>query len=188
MDFKVALAKIQLMSKWHRYMLLISAGLLASNIFLIWLVSLAFVHQKRTIVPTYIQERFTISDTAVDASYLRQMALLFTTERLNLTPTNVAQNHSIILQYIDPKFYHDFVLVLNTEKQEVIKQNISSVFYPEEIMPNVTNKSVEIKGTLVRWVGNLNLPSVKKHYIVTFSYTSGNLKVLSFNEKLEVTK
>ena len=185
MKYEAAVAKLRLLSERLNYMFLVSLGLLISNIFLIWLVSWSFVHQKRTVVPAEIRQPFSISDTAVDASYLRQMALLFTAQRLNISPTNVAQNHGFILQYTDPKYYHDFVAVLNAEKQEVTKQNISSVFYPEEIIPDVNKMNILIKGTLARWVGSLGLPQVKKYYLITFSYNSGNLKVLSFAEKTE---
>lgn len=186
MEYEAAISKILLLSRRLNYMFFISLGLLISNIFLIWLVSWAFVHQKRTIVPAEIRQSFTISDATVDASYLRQMALLFTAQRLNITPTNVSQNHSFILQYTDPRYYHDFVAVLNTEKQEIIKQNISSVFYPEEVIPDISKMKVLIKGTLTRWVGSLSLPQIKKRYVITFGYNSGNLKVLSFAEKEKV--
>jgi conjugal transfer pilus assembly protein TraE len=184
MEYKAATAKIRHLSKKLNYMLLISVGLLISNILLIWLASWALVHQKRTIIPAEVTQQFTVSDTTVDASYLRQMALLFSTQRLNITPTNIAQNHGFLLQYTDPRFYHDFVAILNAEKQEILKQNISSVFYPEEIIPDVKKKSVSLKGVLVSWVGSLSLPPIKKHYIVTFNYNAGDLKVSSFSEKI----
>jgi len=180
MEYKAAISQLQLLSKTLKYMSLISFGLLLSNILLIWLVSWAFVHQKRTIVPAEIRQPFTISDASVDASYLKQMALLFSTQRLNISPVNVTQNHNFVLQHTDPKYYHDFVAVLNTEKQEVIKQNISSVFYPEDVIPDTNKMNVLIKGTLARWVGSLAIPQTKKCYLITFTYNSGNLKVLSF--------
>ena len=155
---------------------------MVSNIFLVWLVGWSFVHQKRTIVPAEIRQAFTVSDSAVDASYLRQMALFFVTERLNITSSNIDQNHNIILQYTDSRFYHDFVSILGKEKEAVIKQNISSAFYPEEIIPNSQKLTVLIKGSLVHWVGNSVLAPAKKNYIIKFSYKSGDLKVLSFSE------
>jgi len=188
MDFKAAISKIQLLSERLNYTLLISVGLLISNLLLIWLATWSFIHQKRTIVPAEIRESFTISDATIDASYLRQIALLFAAQRLNITPSAINQNHSVILRYIDPGFYHDFIGILNTEKQAVLKQNISSVFYPDEIIPDVKSLSVTLKGTLARWVGGLTLPVVKKNYVISFSYKSGELKVLSFSEKLEDTK
>jgi conjugal transfer pilus assembly protein TraE len=188
MEYKTAISKLKLLSGRLNYMLLMSVGLLISNIFLIWLTTWSLMHQKRTIVPAEIRQPFTISDAVVDASYLRQMALLFATQRLNITPSAINHNHSIILQHVDPRFYHDFVGILDKERQEVTDQNISSVFYPEEIIPNTKNLSVILKGTLARWVGALTLPPVKKSYIVSFSYKSGELKVLSFAEKLEDTK
>lgn len=185
MEYKAAISKLKLLSERLNYMLLISIGLLISNILLIWLTSWSLVHQKRTIVPAEIRQAFTISDATVDASYLRQMALLFATQRLNVTPTAINQNHSVILQCTDPGFYHDFVAILDAEKQEVIKQNISSVFYPEEVTPDARSLSVILKGTLARWVGSLTLPTAKKSYMVSFSYKAGELKVSSFAEKLE---
>lgn len=186
MDYKAAQTEIQNLSNKVRYMLLISIGLLISNIFLVSLVSWSFAHQKRTIVPAEISQSFTVSDNKVDASYLRQMALFFIAERLNITPSNINQSHVTILQYTDSKFYHEFVSILDREKQAIIKQNISSVFYPEEIIAMPGDLSVLVNGSLMHWVGSVALSSTKKNYKLKFSYKSGNLKVLSFSEvKLE---
>lgn len=182
MEYPTAQNKIKELNSRLHYLLLISICLIISNIFLVWLVGWSFLHQKRTIVPAQIKQAFTISDTVVDASYLRQMALFFVGERLNITPSSIDQNHNVLLQYIDPKFYHTFVRILVNEKQAVMKQNISSVFYPDEIIPNVNDLTVLIKGSLIHWVGGLSLTPTKKYYLLKFSYRSGNLKVLSFFE------
>ena len=186
MEYQTAQTKLQVLSGRLHYLLLISIGLLISNIFLVWLAGWAFLHQKRTVVPTEISSSFTVSDVTVDASYLCQMTLFFVAERLNITPTNINQNHNIILQHTDPLFYHEFVSVLGKEKRAVIKQNISSVFYLEEMLPDTKNLSVSIKGSLMHWVGSSALAPAKKSYILKFSYRAGVLKVLSFSDVAEV--
>ena len=182
MEYQTAQTKLQLLSGRLHYLLIMSIGLLVANIFLVWLVGWSFAHQKRVIVPAEIKESFTVSDYTADASYLRQMALFFISERLNVTPSNITQNHNVVLQYTDERFYHEFVAILDKEKQAVIKQNISSVFYPEEIRPNSKKLTVQIKGSLVHWVGSTNIAPVKKIYLIRFSYKSGDLKVISFAE------
>jgi conjugal transfer pilus assembly protein TraE len=184
MNLKIAESKIQILSTRLRYSLLISICLLISNMFLVWLAGWSFLHQKRVIVPAEFNQPFIISDSTVDTSYLRQMALFFVAERLSVTPGNINQSHNIILQYTDSKFYHEFLNILDKEKQAVIKQNISSVFYPEEIIPNTKGLNVLIKGTLSHWVGGIPIAPVKKNYIIKFSYRSGDLKVVSFFETL----
>lgn len=182
MEFKAALTKLEALSGRLHYMLLISIGLLLSNIVLAFLTGWAFMHQKRTIVPVAINAPFTVSDYKVDTSYLRQMALFFVAERLNLTPDNVDQAQKIVLQYTAPEFYHEFSDILLQEKKAVIKEHISSAFYPTEIIPDADGLKVIIKGTLNRWVGNLALPPLKKNYLVKFTYSYGALKILSFSE------
>ena len=182
MEFQIAKTKLQLLSGRLHYLLIISIGLLITNLFLVWLVGWSLFHQKRVIVPVALKQSFTISDSTVDASYLRQMALFFIAERLNVTPSNINQSHSLILQYTDSRFYHEFSAILAKEKQAVIKQNISSVFYPEEVIPNPREMQVLIKGTLVHWVGSTPLAQVKKSYLIKFSYHSGDLRVVSFFE------
>lgn len=188
MEYKTAQTKLQILSGRLHYLLLVSLGLLISNIFLVWLVGWSFTHQKRMVVPVEISQSFTISDHSVDASYLRQMGLFFIGERLNITPTNIEQNHHIILQYTDPRFYHEFVNILNKEKEAIVKQNISSVFYPEEIMPSSKELAVLIKGSLMHWVGGIPLAPVKKSYVIKFSYKSGYLKVLSFSDVSNISE
>lgn len=183
MEYKTAKSKIQILSGRLNFTLLISIGLLFSNICLVWLVGWSFVHQKRTVIPVEVTQAFTVSDYAVDTSYLRQMALFFVAERLNLAPSNVRQAHKIILQYTDAEFYHVFAGILGQEEKEVMKQNISSVFYPLEVIPNPYALTVLIKGSLSRWVGSVTLEPVKKSYLLKFTYKAGNLKVLSFSDQ-----
>lgn len=185
MEYQTAQTKVQILSSRLHYLLLISIGLLISNIFLVWLVSWSYTHQNRTIVPAEIRQSFTTSHSAVDASYLRQMVLFFIAQRLNITPSNIEHSHTTILHYTDPRFYHEFVGILGKEKQAVMKQNISSVFYPEEVIPNTQAMSVVVKGALMHWVGGLALAPIKKEYTIKFNYRSGDLKVLSFSEKPE---
>lgn len=182
MKFEQAKNELRTLSARLHYLLLISICLLISNIFLVWLAGWSFLHQKRVIVPIEFKQPFVISDSAVDASYLRQMALFFVAERLSVTPDNINQSHELILQYTDSRFYHEFLDILAKEKQAIIKQNISSVFYPEEVVPNIKELHVLIKGTLSHWVGGTPIAPVKKNYIIKFSYRSGYLKVKSFFE------
>jgi conjugal transfer pilus assembly protein TraE len=180
MEFKVAQTIIQNLSGRLRYMLLMSVGLLISNIFLICLMWWSLVHQERIIVPVDVKEAFTVSANRVDASYLRQMAIFFCSARLNITPSNVKENHKIVLQYTDQEFYNKFVSILSSEEEEIVKQNISAVFYPEEVIPDPQKTTVLIKGTMARFVGNVALPVVKKNYLLKFSYRNGNLKITEF--------
>jgi conjugal transfer pilus assembly protein TraE len=182
MEFKSALAKLEVLSGRLHYMLLISLGLLISNLVLSYFVGWSFSHQERTIVPVSINAPFTVSDYKVDTSYLRQMALFFVSARLNLTPGSIESSQNTILQYTAPQFYHEFADILEQERKQVIKQNISAVFYTTEVIPDSEKLQVVISGTLSRWVGSLTLPPVKKNYLIKFAYNSGILKVLAFSE------
>ena len=182
MEFQTAKTKLQQLSGRLHYLLIISIGLLIANLFLGWLIGWSLFHQKRVVVPIALKDPFVVSDNMVDASYLRQMALFFITERLSVTPGIINQSHNLILQYTDSRFYHEFFAILSKEKEAVIKQNISSVFYPEEVFPNPKELTVMIKGTLVHWVGTAPLTPVKKSYLIKFSYRSGDLKIVSFFE------
>lgn len=181
MEFKSAITKIEALTIKNSFLILLSVGLLISNICLAWLTGWAIMHQKRTIVPV-VDKAFTVSDYKVDASYLRQMALFFISERLNIAPGNIQSAHNVLLQYTDPEFHAQFSKLLETEAEEITKQNISSAFYPEEIIPDTNNLQVVIKGTLNRWVGGLSIPPVHKKYLLKFTYKSSFLKVLSFAE------
>jgi len=185
MEFEVAKTIIQKLSGRLHYMLLMSVGLLVSNIFLIFLVWWSLVHQERIIVPVDVKEAFTVSANKVDASYLRQMAIFFCSARLNITSSNVKENHKIVLQYTDQELYNKFVSILSSEEEEIIKQNISAVFYPEEVIPDPEKTTVLIKGTMARFVGNVPLPTIKKNYLLKFSYQNGNLKITEFADVSE---
>ena len=89
MEFQTAKTKLQQLSGRLHYLLIISIGLLIANLFLGWLIGWSLFHQKRVIVPVALKQPFVVSDSMVDASYLRQMALFFVAERLSVTPGNI---------------------------------------------------------------------------------------------------
>ncbi len=180
MKFETAQTKLEQLNNRVHYLVVMSMGLLVANIFLVLLAGWAFWHHTTLVVPTEVNQAFTVSNSAVDANYLRQIALFFASERLNITPHNIEHSHSIILQHTDPAFYNQFVEILNKEKETVIKQNISSAFYPQEVLVNSKNLLVRIKGSLAHWVGNTPLSSSDKSYVIKFTYRSGQLKVASF--------
>lgn len=181
MEFKTAKTKIESLSERFYFVLLVCVALLISNVLLVGLTAWSFTHQRTTIIPAVLTKPITVSNYSADTSYLRQMGLFFATERLNLTPENVKQNHKILLQYTDPKFYQEFFKILDQEQETIIKQKLSSVFYPTAVIVDPGKLIVYLKGTLNRSVGSLALNSMPKSYLIKFSYSSGILRVRSFS-------
>jgi len=180
MKFAASQTKLEQLTNRLHYLLVMSIGLLVANVFLVLLAGWAFWRHTTLVVPTEISQPFTIANSAVDASYLQQMALFFISERLNITPQNVEHGHKIILQHTDAAFYNQFVGILNKEKESVMKQNISSAFYPQEVLVNSKQLLVKVKGSLAHWVGSTPLVSSEKHYVIKFTRRGGRLKVASF--------
>ena len=142
--------------------------------------------QSRTLVPPLLTEPVKISNTQVDASYLKQMSEYFLSLKLNVTPKNVERNFSQLADYIDPRVYHDIRPKLVEEAKAIKSQHISASFFVKECQVAKNRLMVKFNGELRKYVGARALEPEMVTYIVTLSYPHGVLTLLDIKREKHV--
>lgn len=182
MTIQFAQGQLAKLSARFNYTVLMSVGLLISNILLAGFSGYAVFHAKREVTPFASTDGYVISDSAVDENYLNMISVNLMDARLNVTPETVDQNNALLMQFIASSESASFSQKIAHEAAIIKKDKISSAFFKREVVSNPHNLSTVIQGTLKRWVGYRALPDEEKTYLLTYTYHLGDLKVTSFKE------
>ena len=134
------------------------------------------------VTPPSVSAPFQVSDSGVDASYLKQMSLFFINTRLNFTDKTISGVDQIILENTDSAYYASLKAQLLKERSYIKAHAASSYFVVSKVRVDPNTMSAIISGNLKRWVGVKNIGSESKAYRIKFSYDDQKLKIKSFEE------
>jgi len=145
-------------------------------------------HREVVLVPMNLTGSATVSNSAVDASYLEAIATTLINARYNVNYVDVDKMHQFLLQYTDNSFLPTLSPVLVAEAADIKSQQMTSLFVVDSVKADPSNLTMEISGTLQEWsnmVGNNNnsLPDQSKVIDLQFSYSGGQLKLKGWGEK-----
>lgn len=182
MEFQVYRDKLSQLSIRLNFMVVISLGLMLSNICLVSLAWYTSIHQKTMVTPFSGKGGYLASDSSVDANYLLSMAENFIYLRLNTTPGSIEHQHNMILKHVDSKNFSRLREVLLRERLAIKKGNVSSVFAIKKIRSMPNDMAVVVSGTLRRWVGSRELEPAQRRYRIDFQYNLGMLLIENFSQ------
>ncbi len=171
----------------NAFLLFFALGLLALNIITGGLLWQVVYNKSRTVVPPTISKAFTVSDGAVDAAYLQQMAEYFLYLKLNVTPKTVERKYGLLLDYVSSESWPTIQPTLMADALNVIDDNVSSTFDIEKVRVSEETLQVKLTGTLQKHVGNRALPPEPAGYIVDMDYPHGELTLLTIRKIQEET-
>lgn len=168
-------------------LLLFTIGLLFTVVILGGTLATQINSKSRTLVPPTISQAFTVSDGAVDSSYLQQMGEYVTYLKLNMTPNNVERQYGQLLDYVGSEAWPNIQPTLMADAQQIIKENVSSRFDVDTVNVSVPTLKVKLTGTLQKHVGSRALDPEHASYIVDFAYEYGEISLLSIRKIKEST-
>jgi conjugal transfer pilus assembly protein TraE len=172
---------LQLMEQRNGYLVL-ACGLILLSLLL---TSLSFYLSNReriVLVPPTIEHSFWVSSNDVSPEYLAEMSTFFAYLRLNVTPESVDEERALLLRYVDPKYYSELNNRLIRERDRIMREHISSSFYPVNIEVDTKALTVRITGDLISSVGSTVLSPERLTYLVKYHYDQGRLWVSEFEE------
>ena len=108
MEFKVHQHRLTQLSSRLNWVVMLTLGLVVSNLMMVGLVCYTTLHRRIEITPFFGNMRYEKSDTALDASYLRLMSENFLYARLNVTPEIVKRHHQHLLKFVDASHFKAF--------------------------------------------------------------------------------
>lgn len=139
-------------------------------------------HSRTVIVPAGFQKSFWVSEGAVSAEYLSEMARHIAYLVLNVTPDSMDYNQQKLLQLVHPSAYGHIKNQMIANKNDLVVKKITTAFFITDIQPNAEKLSVEIIGDLQAYIGEGRVPPQRKTYRVQFDQESGRLRLLRFEE------
>ena len=139
-------------------------------------------HVVTVLVPSTLNKRALLSRGTVSASYLEAMALMLVGDRLNITPDTVAAHDRHVLGFVMPDEAARFKRQLRLDERTVHHDQISSSFYVHHIKTDVVHLTVNVTGTLKRWVGTRALDDATKTYRLSFKAEGDPLLLSGFKD------
>ena len=182
MKYLLQKTRIQHLIQYRNGYLALASGSLLLNIVLSLIFFFMLGHERVFLVPPTIEKSFWVSETNVSPVYLSEMSLFFVNLRFNITPSNAALQRDLLLRYVNPSLYESLKTTLISEEERVIKNHISTAFYPVDVKVNSTQLAVQIAGDMQSTVANSLLPAQRVNYQISFTYHNGRLLVKSFEE------
>lgn len=173
--------------KHHRIILLgVSATLLIITLLLsitvVCLLRYAFSKHETHFIPPKISQEFSVSETGVSESYLRDMTNFLTQLRFNVTSSSATYQFNALLGYVASSLYGDIRAQLIKEVDQINHEHLSSAFYPATFEIDNKHLNVKVKGQMKRFVGAEMMSDVRETYLIKYSYDYGLLKLTNLEK------
>jgi len=145
------------------------------------------------VVPPEVKKSFWVEKNKVSPEYLEQLAIFLVTFNANYSPSSIDYNIKTLRQYITPKAYAKIEQDLLVQKVKIQQNHIAQSFFPKKTVtyPGKT-QTVDVLGTVYRFVRNKEIFKGKAGYRITLSYetSTGDIKVTELRPltNLEITK
>ena len=145
--------------------------------------SLSVAGSERTIlVPPEVHQTFWVSGQKVSTEYLQEMAYWYAGLALNVTPHVADYQKNLFLKYAAPSEYGRLQAEFGARTEFIRKNNASTQFSPQSVMPDEAAMKVALTGVLLTWVGDKKASEKQTTYVVGFRYLNGRLHVSEFKE------
>ena len=145
--------------------------------------SLSVAGSERTIlVPPEVHKTFWVSGQKVSAEYLQEMAYWYAGLALNVTPHVAEHQKNLFLRYAAPSEYGRLQAEYGARTEFIRRNNASTQFSPQSVIPDEVAMKVALVGVLLTWVGDKKASEKQTTYVVGFQYLNGRLHVSEFKE------
>lgn len=169
------------------WLLCISGTLLSITLLqaitMVFLLRYAHGKHETHFIPPKISEAFSLSNTGVSESYLRDMSSFLSQLRFNVTPSSATQQFNALLGYVDASLYGEMRVQLVKEVEQINHEHLSSVFYPSPSFEiDIKHLSVKITGQMRRFVGSELMSDVRETFLIKYAYEFGLLKITNLEK------
>ena len=138
--------------------------------------------ERTVLVPPEVHKSFWVSGEKVSGDYLQEMAYWYAGLALNITPHVAEYQKDLFLKYAAPSEYGRLQAEFGARTDFIRKNNASTQFSAQSVMPDETAMKVALAGVLMTWVGDKKASEKQTTYVVGFRYRNGRLHVSEFRE------
>lgn len=141
-------------------------------------------NQERIIVvPPNVRRSFWVSQNKVSRVYLEEMTRFFSNLLLNETPETFREQQNVLLRYVLPESYGVLKARWLREEDKIKQEQISSAFFPVDIMVNENNLTADIYGELDLFSGDSKPIAKQVHYRIHYILKNGHVLIKAFTEE-----
>lgn len=177
MDIKLKTQSLKTTLGQRNNLVLLCLGLFILNFFQGFIN--VYIYQNQRVeflpLPAFVSKPFYVSQSALSAAYLKNLTQTFVLLRLNYNPATLQGQLNSILTFVAPQSYTRFKAQMAQEIKIAKLDDVALKFTPLSYTVNAHNLSVEVSGTLNRYVGSVNLPPETIHWQVGYEYQGGRL-------------
>ena len=182
MDFERLNGDIKEMRRRNRGLGL-TVGTLAAGHLLALVVILNLLGSVRTlVVPPSINKSFWVSRDKASGEYLEQIGSYIAWLVPDVTPASVDWKKDILLGYVEPAQHGELKTRQELEASRLKRINASTLFMPQQLVPNEDTQSIVVRGRLRTMVNGLETANDLKAYLVEFGYSGGRMHLKTFKE------
>ena len=182
MDFERLSGDIKEMRRRNRSLGL-TVGALAAGQIIALLIILNLLGTVRTVVvPPSINKSFWVIRDKASNEYLEQMASFMAWLLLDATPASIDWKKDMLLGYVESDQYGPLKTRQEVEAERLKRINASTVFAPQQLVPNEDAQNVIVRGRLRTFVNGLETANEPKTYLIEFSYFGARTHLKTFKE------
>jgi len=167
-------------SAQNKFWLLMSLGLLASNLLLSATLLFMDKTQKVVVTPPDFDRPFWVKGKEASAEYIESMARYFSQLMLSYNKESAKSQFEIFLKFANPEVYGLLKNKLYDDVDRIRLKEISSAFYLMSI--HVKKQTAVVGGEQVTMMGSQIVARSQKYYEFRMRYTSAGISVLGFSE------
>lgn len=183
LDFKTQ--NLNQLLKQRNFAGLLVGGLLLSNLFLS--LKLLKYDEQWILIPEFdTDHRVALSASTYSDQYLIDWASSLTSDLLTVNPATVKQKTKRFLE-VTGSSHGNFEKVLKKKAQTLIKEGISTVFYPKVFKVQRSAQKVLVEGTFMTFFGQDKKPIIEKK-VFSIEYKRGPKGVILVEEFKEEKK
>ena len=178
MNVKLFNSRLGSLLQQRNFLVSLVAILIGLN--LIQAVSLVFTDDKSIVVPADLRQEVWMKGNKVSTTYLEEMGIVYADLILEVTPKGAVYRRDVILRNSSASRHGSLKQKLVEEEKRLKKRNLSTSFQANSVKVDQNKLSVEIKGDLVRYVGEKKISRSRDVYRFEFEFHRGRLLIKSF--------
>ena len=136
--------------------------------------------QRVIVVPINVDRKFSITGDTASPEYVEMMIRQTIYLKENFTPETVRENFKAFLSLIAPQYYRQVEKKLMNTANELIKYQISQVFFPKEVF--VKGNTATVTGIKKIYAGEHLAEQKPVKIKISFKINQGKFEVLKYEE------
>ena len=143
---------------------------------------------RTVIVPPSINKSFWVTRDKASSEYLEQMGSFIAWLVLDVTPSSIDWKKDMLLGYAEPDQHGQLKARQEVQAERLKRINASTVFAPQQLVPNEDAQHVIVHGRLRTLVNGLETANEAKAYLVEFGYAGARMHLKTFKEIPDANK